>query len=47
MNEPLPQSGGSYILTEAGELVRADEAPAPAPFETLSETESEEAGDGR
>lgn len=39
MNEPLPQSGGSYILTEAGELVRADEAPQLAPFETLSDPE--------
>lgn len=37
-NDPLPQSGGSYIVTEEGELVRVDPA-LPAPFpETLTET---------
>lgn len=44
MNEPLPQSGGTYILTKDGTLVRADEAPAPAPFpETLTENEADNA----
>lgn len=39
MNEPLPQSGGTYILTEDGTLVRADDTPQPAPFPaTLTET---------
>lgn len=38
MSDQLPHSGGSYIVTESGELVRADEAPQPEPFpETLSE----------
>lgn len=47
MNEPLPQSGGTYILTEDGELVRVDQTP-PAPFPaTLTEAASEEASDGR
>lgn len=41
--DPLPQSGGSYILTEAGELVRADEAPAPAPFPVTLDDPEEDA----
>lgn len=48
MNEPLPQSGGIYILIEDGTLVRVDQTPQPAPFPaTLTEAASEEASDGR
>ena len=43
MNEPLPQSGGAYILTKDGTLVRADEAPAPAPFPVTLDDPEEDA----
>lgn len=44
MTDPIPQSGGSYILTEDGELVRVDQTP-PAPFPAIL-TETPEADNG-
>jgi len=37
MTDQLPQSGGSYILTENGELSRAEQPVGPALAETVTE----------